>query len=541
MKALTFLGNALVVNASVVINALIVIVAAFLHAASWLDERYFPLAWIGLALLFLCFRGKSTALACIFGLLFGCVMLSTSFYWATNTLAFTLDCEPTDLTPKIAFACLIAWESLPFALLAWIYAKADRGQISLWAVPLSWVLVEAFWPRVFPWVFAHSQTGFTAFVQPAEWGGALFVSAIFVAGCVGASQLLKARTTRSYQAEAMVGVAILSTLLGFMRMTSLHTEAYAASAPQSLKIGVVQVDPSFMESTTKMRAQIDSMPAPLDLVILPESTLSCYSTKIERLEQIVRDLSIARDPYINVEPLRGLSADLIVGGKSFICTEGDGGPEYQTAFSIGKDGKLLGRYFKRYLLPIGEYVPFEKTFPKLHEWAQLDHYIDAGRDPAPLTLSNGAKIGTLVCYEDTVPEAARTTVASGAEVLVCIINGSAFESPVALQQHRRLAQLRSVENRRTFIRCAATGDSCVISPTGEMLQSLPLFQDGSLIAQVDRRTTKTLYTRAGYLFPYWCMGACITLAGWSIIAKHRSTPRLTKELSHDDNLRPLGK
>jgi apolipoprotein N-acyltransferase len=509
-------------------NALLVIAAAFLHAASWLDERYFPFAWIGLALLFFCCRGKSIKLACVDGLLFGCVMLSTSFYWATNTLAFTLACEPTDFTPRIAFVCLIAWESLPFAFLAWIYAKADRGQISLWVVPLSWVLVEAYWPRVFPWVFAHSQTAFTPFVQPAEWGGALLVSAIFVAGCVGVSQLSTAKTRRPYQAEAMVGVAIISTLLGFMRMTSLHTEAYAASAPQSLRIGVVQVDPSFMESTTKMRAQIDSMATPLDLVILPESTLSCYSTKIERLEQIVRDLSIARDPYINVEPLRGLSADLIVGGKSFICTEGEGGPEFQTAFSIGKDGKLLGRYFKRYLLPIGEYVPFEKTFPKLHEWAQLDHYIDAGRDPSPLILSNGAKVGTLVCYEDTVPEAARTTVASGAEVLVCIINGSAFESPVALQQHRRLAQLRSVENRRTFIRCAATGDSCVISATGEMLQSVPLFQDGSLVAQVDRCTTKTLYTRAGYLFPYLCALICTILTGWSTITRRLSASSCPK-------------
>lgn len=480
--------------------------SAVIHAISWLDERYWVCAWIGLALLFCCLRGKSTLSASARAFGFGCVMLSVSFYWATDTLTYTLACESDDWLPYFAFAMLVLWEAVPFACLGYVYMQGDRGNIPLWWTPLFWVLVECFWPRVFPWCFAHSQTGFLSFVQAAELGGAALVSAIFVAGCVGVSQLV-ASEKNSFQAEVMVTAVVLCALFGFVRKSTIENEL-AAKNRSPLKVGVVQIDPSYMESTAKMRREIDAWQGAVDLVVLPESTLGTYSTKVTRLDQMTQDIEFARAPYIKVEPLGGIKSDVLVGGKTFEPDSDEEGPYFQTAFILGPHGNVLARYYKRYLLPIGEFAPFERMFPVFHDWVQLDQYLEAGKSATPVTLTSGAKVGVLVCYEDTVPAAARTSVAEGAELLVCIINGSAFESSTALDQHRRLAQLRSVENRRAFLRCAATGASCYISPTGEIERALPHFTEGSFQVAVQPSSRLTLFTTFGYLFPYAC-GVCL--------------------------------
>lgn len=88
--------------------------------------------------------------------------------------------------------------------------------------------------------------------------------------------------------------------------------------------------------------------------------------------------------------------------------------------------------------------------------------------------------------------------ASGNDVLVSLINGSSFDSPYTLWQHRMLSQMRALETRRYFIRCAATGETCIISPLGEIESRLPVQQEGTLIGSVKRLTPPTMFVR----FPY---------------------------------------
>ena len=41
----------------------------------------------------------------------------------------------------------------------------------VWLVPVAWVGLEYYWPKVFPWVFAHSQTDVLPLLQIAEFVG----------------------------------------------------------------------------------------------------------------------------------------------------------------------------------------------------------------------------------------------------------------------------------------------------------------------------------------------------------------------------------
>jgi apolipoprotein N-acyltransferase len=67
-----------------------------------------------------------------------------------------------------------------------------------------------------------------------------------------------------------------------------------------------------------------------------------------------------------------------------------------------------------------------------------------------------------------------------------------------------LARLRAVETRRCLLRCAATGETCVISPVGTITASLPLHVRGALAARPPLLEGRTLASRLGRLFPVCC-------------------------------------
>jgi len=99
-----------------------------------------------------------------------------------------------------------------------------------------------------------------------------------------------------------------------------------------------------------------------------------------------------------------------------------------------------------------------------------------------------------------VPQAARDAVAQNANLIVSLINGSAFESRFTISQHRQLAQMRALESRRYFARCASTGETCIINPLGEIDSRLPLQTNGVLVGNVKLIEGKSIYRR----FP-WCL------------------------------------
>ena len=104
-------------------------------------------------------------------------------------------------------------------------------------------------------------------------------------------------------------------------------------------------------------------------------------------------------------------------------------------------------------------------------------------------------------------------VVGAAVLIVSLIQGTAFESPLTLVQHQRLAALRAVENRRYFVRCASTGITCVITPTGKIAARLPPQIEGTLMSEVALIRCQTPYNQAGDWLPF----VCTALAIWGLV------------------------
>jgi apolipoprotein N-acyltransferase len=282
----------------------------------------------------------------------------------------------------------------------------------------------------------------------------------------------------------------------------------------------VQVDPSRDDSIAGLqrlsRQACADRDRPVDLLCWPECSGGSYAESLPSFADPERIFAESREPQRGLRPLAEPACPLLFGGKIY-----SGYPErpndiYQSAILVDGAERIIGCYHKRHLMPFGEYVPGSEWMPELRHYFPMDDDLDVGPDATVLRLGDQARLGVMLCYEDMVPGAAASLVDNAANVLLSLINGSSFKAPLTLRQHRLLAQLRAVENRRCLLRCAATGETCVVSPLGTIPARLPLHVEDVLVAEVPLLDTRTLASRIGQTFPLLCGGLVIAvgLARW---------------------------
>ena len=81
------------------------------------------------------------------------------------------------------------------------------------------------------------------------------------------------------------------------------------------------------------------------------------------------------------------------------------GNYYNTAFVIGNDGKLIGKYQKTHL-------------PQIPHWEEK-FYFDTGETGFNVFRSQSVNFGILICWDNFFPEAARILALKGAQIIFC--------------------------------------------------------------------------------------------------------------------------
>ncbi len=186
-------------------------------------------------------------------------------------------------------------------------------------------------------------------------------------------------------------------------------------------------------------------------------------------------------------------------------------------FLVNTDGTLGGSYRKQRLVPFGEYVPFRKWLPILSK-LQLTIYDMVPGEARQPVLDAGppvGRVGAAICYDSTDGEIMRRQVARGAGLLVVSTDDTWFGRTAAARQHAACAAVRAAEDDRYLVRCAATGISQVIAPTGRVLTEAPLFTRRVVSAPVQARRGLTPYARWGDWFVAACaLGLAVCLPPW---------------------------
>jgi apolipoprotein N-acyltransferase len=169
-----------------------------------------------------------------------------------------------------------------------------------------------------------------------------------------------------------------------------------------------------------------------------------------------------------------------------------------------------GWYYKRHLVPFGEYFPvpaFIRSWLRLMNLPYND--ITAGSRNQPTLSAAGVKLGLTICYEDAFGSR-QLKVLRDATLLINVTNNAWYGDSTAPHQHLQIARMRALEAGRYLVRAANDGITAAIDSHGEIVARLPQFKQAVLRADVQPMTGLTPYARFGN-YPV-ILGACALLA-----------------------------
>jgi apolipoprotein N-acyltransferase len=494
--------------------------SAILLAAPFLSPILFPAAWVAFVPLFWAIvRAKNLRSAVFFGWLAGFITHLVGFHWLVYTInVFGGFPYPVSTVVFLIYAGLQGLQMAIFALLV-------RGiGLGPWQIfpALFWVSIEFWFPLLFPWRLANSQSSFVGFIQTADFTGSYGASFLLMwFNAIVAGVLFKMAPeskTRWLPATVCMACIVASLIYGLVRLSQVTAQMNRAAkltvAAVQANIGVgMKWDPKQMNENLDAHIKLTREIGGVQLILWPESAIE---------EWLPENLSAL--PAQFVESLRLKDAYFIFGARSYRGSPKGSDPKaFNSAFLTDPRGVVLGRYHKQVLLAFGEYIPFSGLLGLLPGMPVMEGFT-AGEGPRTFDLPGGARIAPLICYEDLMPELSRSFVREKeANLLVNLTNDAWYGKTVAPWQHARLAQWRAIETRRSLLRVTNTGVTSFINAKGEMVETLPIFTPAVLKTRLEILQGETFYVRFGDWFAWG-----VTLAAVAIVLSHFSRRRLDR-------------
>ncbi|MBO4355859.1 MAG: apolipoprotein N-acyltransferase, partial [Clostridia bacterium] len=232
------------------------------------------------------------------------------------------------------------------------------------------------------------------------------------------------------------------------------------------------------------------------LIVYPESAMNYYIKSGEGIEARTRIRNICKE--------YGITA--VIGAfdcgynlkKEFVT--------YNALVTFYPDGSLEEfPYYKRHLVPFGEYVPMERViatlFPFLADLNMFEEQLTPG-DYAAVCDTEYGKLGRMICFDSIYETTALESIRDGAEILIVSTNDSWYLDSPAATIHNSHSQLRAIESGRYLIRAANTGISSVINANGIITEQLGTTKEGILYGEVSFMQERTLYSYVGDSFMF---------------------------------------
>ncbi len=429
--------------------------------------------------------------------------------------------------------------------------KIFPGKTALYFFPLFWVTYEYAYMITdlsFPWLTLGSGLAhFTSFIQIADIIGTLGLSLLVVLINVLIYKVfIRYHSTNKisyYNLTAAVLIYSFIFLYGFIKINNFTI------SKRKIRVGLIQpnIDPwkkwdvGSLNDFTKLYLN-DSRKAVnkgAKLIVWPETAFPVYllSGGYEDALDSIYNFVRKNDVYLmtGMPDIRyyhkgeKMPSDVKYSGNlGYYAT-------YNAIYLFSPDTRAIQRYGKMKLVPFGERVPFVDQFPFLGniiKWGVGITGWNVGKDTILFKikdkdinqgLSNAAendtvKIDGLVCYESIYPLFVSEFVRKGAQFITVVTNDSWYGNSSGPYQHKEMSVLRAVENRRSVIRAANGGISCIIDPLGRTIIHSEMFTKTFLVGNVILQNNETFYTKHAYLVPVlssvfsiWVIGMFILL------------------------------
>ncbi len=178
---------------------------------------------------------------------------------------------------------------------------------------------------------------------------------------------------------------------------------------------------------------------------------------------------------------------------------------YNSVYSITPDGRIKGRYDKRYLLGFIEQPVAGVIFPFLSSGGYV---VVPGTKSLPLQTPYG-KAGILICNESTVSAAASELVNNGAQFILNMSNDGWFSDTYIADQHFYNARLRAIETRKDVAVNSNDGISGLIKASGEIADAQRNEDANIDVVTIQPNNVVTLATSSPNIMLYLCGGIAL--------------------------------
>jgi apolipoprotein N-acyltransferase len=497
--------------------------AAAFAAGAGLNVAFAPFAWwpVGVlapAALFALIRGLPPRRAAWVGAAFGVGLFAFGTYWLYTCL-HVFGLVPLWLTAVLQ-CVLVAVLSAYAAALCYVANRFWRtpGAARDWLVlPCLWVLLE--WLRGwalsgFPWL----SLGYAFIDTPlAEWAPLLGVYAVTWAAALAAAGVNVLFTPGTRAARRALALAAIGALFLVPALGAHHAWTRPVGGPIRVAAvqGAVSQDQKWQydnrDATMDRYAKLTARAWGAQLIVWPESALPVLAGDIPEYLDDLRSEA------------RAHGADFAIGLVNYLPAT----MQYFNGLLVLSDAGG-GWYYKRHLVPFGEYFPVPKF---IRSWMRLMSlpYEDISAGPAqqPTLVAAGQKLGLTICYEDAFGSS-QLGILREATLLINVTNNAWFGDSTAPHQHLQIARMRALEAGRYLIRATNDGVTAVIGPHGEIVGRLPQFQEAVLRADVRPMTGLTPYARLGNYPVVAGAAGLLAVAGWR---RRRSARALNGKLS----------
>lgn len=436
-------------------------------------------AEIALVLLLFTWFRASARLAFWYGWLFGVAFFSCGVYWIYISV-YRYGHAPAILAILVVallVAFLALYPALQGYLLNRIYSR-HNWQKFLLAFPASLVVFE--WIRGwflsgFPWLFlgyGHIDSWGRGFASIFGVYGVSFLVA-HTAGAI--FYMFCERNNRRLLVILSLWLILLwSISAGFAKInwTKPSGEPVSVSLIQGNISQERKWDPEELWAILNSYAFLTARNFSSKIIVWPEAAIPIYP---EEISLYLKSLAFtARENGTTI--LSG--APLVERDNHF----------YNGIIALGADS---GKYYKRQLVPFGEYLPLKFILHWLHNFIIIPMSdFSRGAKKQPDLFAGGILIAPFICYEIAYPRLILDYLPR-ARLLLTVCDDSWFGESIAAYQHLEIARMRSLEAGRYQLLSTSTGVSAVINHRGEIIARAPSFQVAVLSAKIQNFTGST--------------------------------------------------
>ena len=427
--------------------------------------------------------------------------------------------------------------------------KIIPRKISLYLLPIFYVAYEFAYMLTdlsFPWLsLGNGLSLFTSFIQIADIIGQLGLTLVIVMinALIYKSVIAYRINNKLFYLHTSIALIIFILILiyGFSKLSSPH------QPNRKIKVGLIQpnLDPwekwkgHDLNQLTEMYLDL-SMKAVKEgarILVWPETALPVYlrSGMYDDILDTIYRFVDSNQVYL----LTGMpdikfyyNEKNIPDDAKYNSTNDYYYATYNSILLFRPNNQSVESYGKMKLVPFGERVPFVDALPflgKIIKWGVGLSGWNVGKDTTIFYLpikdassdinNDTIKVGGLVCYESIYPTFVSQFVKRDADFIAVLTNDSWYGNLSGPYQHKEFGALRAVENRRTVVRAANGGISCIINPLGQTEVQTKMFTKSYIVGDVILDESETFFTNNSLLIPILCSAFSIWIIGIYVLLK----------------------